>query len=722
MALRRRNLVCNPSAEGGAETALVVAPVITATLNGFSGSSFNVQTGVRSFFMEATGNAGGATALMQWQGLLAAPNAGRLPVEAGDVLTASAVGCYIVDKPAAAQRFYIDWRNAAGASISVSSGSPVPAIGDQVPPPLTATAPVGAVAAGLFFGNFANLGEGEKSTFWIDGLMLGDDGPYFDGDTPGYRWEGVPYGSPSSNPAPPPRRHQNPPLQFILDGRDVTAQLGDQFSFSNADPGGFEMASLTLSRVIQARRGAPLVIRAGLQIVWMGRVSENQPTFSTSVQCEGIGARLKDGRMREVYVDRSVSSWGEPPLARAREIADSGLPQGKVQVRQVEGGLVWDVPNETLPNLEDAERWWHIADGLDAAAVAYKGSRTGAFTNFEAPTLYSAQGDTATGVNSQTLTLDDTVRTVVLTEPRPRLFVRTFVNAGATTPAAGHQQRYTFMAVVGGHGLALRLDGDGLPGFSPDDIARDALRRTDGIVEGVFQQAAGFVVPHSVYPDPVPHEQPIDDMAKLVGFHWGVWEPLSIFDMTPRLDFRAPPTEPTVFCSRADMAGEPDLSERLADLYDTVQVSWTDSGGSKHLTERTASIPELTAAGIDSRVLSIDKGLATEASADLFASYVLGLQRPQSRASGSVVLPGTVGTGSGRKAAMLLQAGLDRLAITDLSVGGAVLSGPPHFRVRRVEVTGSRSGVSTTVSLDAGSNLIEVLVAQLALKTQIAAG
>ncbi len=195
----RTNLIPNPSAEGGAETTKVTTTVASATLNAFSASDFNVEVGYRAFFMEATSSGASGTALMLWQGSLSAPNANRIPVEEGVEYTLSAVGCYIADKPTNGQRFYIAWYNAAGTQVGATvAGNPVTATGEQIPPEFVATAPAGAVAAAVAFGNIANIASPQKSTFWIDALMFtAEPGEYFDGRTPGYRWTGTPYQSPS---------------------------------------------------------------------------------------------------------------------------------------------------------------------------------------------------------------------------------------------------------------------------------------------------------------------------------------------------------------------------------------------------------------------------------------------------------------------------------------------------------------------------------------------
>ena len=177
----RTNLICNPSAEGGAETTKVAAVVANATLNDFSGSFFNPEDGTRSFFMEATATGASASAIMVFQGSIpSGPNLDRYPVQEGRTYYFSAVGCTIGDRPAVGQRLRVAWYNAAGTMIANQEAAPVPSVGSQEPPALMATAPAGAVAGLAGFGNVLNIANGEKSKFWIDGLMFTDrPGPFF---------------------------------------------------------------------------------------------------------------------------------------------------------------------------------------------------------------------------------------------------------------------------------------------------------------------------------------------------------------------------------------------------------------------------------------------------------------------------------------------------------------------------------------------------------------
>jgi hypothetical protein len=86
-----------------------------------------------------------------------------------------------------------------------------------------------------------------------------------------------------------------------------------------------------------------------------------------------------------------TSSQWQTPSARSRACRNRdglGAPTGKISASASGDGLVWDVPNEALPTRRH-RAVLHAPEGVTVIAkVAYQGARTGAFTGFEAPTLF----------------------------------------------------------------------------------------------------------------------------------------------------------------------------------------------------------------------------------------------------------------------------------------------------------------------------------------------
>ena len=244
------------------------------------------------------------------------------------------------------------------------------------------------------------------------------------------------------------------------------------------------------------------------------------------------------------------------------------------------------------------------------------------------------------------------------------------------------------------------------------------------VLPGTILDATGYVAPHVVYRTATPADQIIDDMAKLMGWCWGVWDPGNVLGTQPRLDFRPPPTDATAVVSKAE-CDQLDVTSRLGDLYNVCEATFTDAAGTAGVATATLPNRQLSEAGIATRTLLLDMGLATPASAAVFAAYALALSQVAARAAGSATLPVSVRLpGGGSKPACLLRPGIDKLRITDLVDGGPMLDqGQVRrdvFRISRTETTVAHDGsVSTVAELDTGTNLLETLQARLALSASV---
>jgi hypothetical protein len=212
-------------------------------------------------------------------------------------------------------------------------------------------------------------------------------------------------------------------------------------------------------------------------------------------------------------------------------LAGLSIPTGKITAASSGDGLVWEVPNEALPNSEIAELFYEVPEGLTATSLAYQGARTGAFTGFEVPVLFVAtsQGFSAGPASTVTLTLDDTLRTATPTTAGRYLILRAQVNAGPVTPTAGHQQRYTKIAVYGDHGLTTHpvtnADGTTEPdGVYASDVIRYLIANYCPLLNAGGVQNTTYPIGHLVFRD---RTFPYDAMLTVNSFHrWGLecWE------------------------------------------------------------------------------------------------------------------------------------------------------------------------------------------------------
>ena len=268
------------------------------------------------------------------------------------------------------------------------------------------------------------------------------------------------------------------------DAEDIFTGLG----FSTKRMEGFSSMSLTLPRRIDQEhpdielRDEVNVHSATGDIVWEGRVSAAPRSLddgghSIGVQATGWISSAKDRKFAGIYVDRDTGQWKEPGLLRQGVIATALWGQTKFQASAGQGGLVWNLPNESLPIVETKEL--HYDAGNDrVATVMYKGSRAGSWGSFASPLLYTDDNATMSSAASVALTLDSTLRTATVATPERHAMLEVRNTSAPVTPAAGQQQKLDQIAVYGNHGLTLReVDGSSEPyGVYGSDVMEHIIR------------------------------------------------------------------------------------------------------------------------------------------------------------------------------------------------------------------------------------------------------
>lgn len=526
-----------------------------------------------------------------------------------------------------------------------------------------------------------------------------------------------------------------PRMQVLAGGKDITDRC-DSITFSATDRGGFEIATLGLPSADRPTKGTRVTIRQGLEVAWDGRVAEvadhsvhGRATKTTG--CEGWQALLRDNPYREIYADRDLSRWQGPSLdVQKTLIAEGWLPQAASVAPDPTAGAPSVVTGFsgpwTLPGIPRGEAWYDTG-GIAIGSIYYswvKGSEAPTSWNWQLDLYdvaeHGASGDSSgnlAGAGPGTGTLSATTSTRKFA--KALLFVSPSAAGGSSVAYAIYWQQ---LAVYGQHGLTKRGEEPG--GFYPSDIARHALGKAAGVQPGVIIDSTGYIAPHVVYSTPTNPADVINDMAKLLGWTWGVWEPPSILSTEPRLDFRPPPTDATAAVTKAE-CDELDITSRLGDLYDTAIVTYTDAAGTAgQVTVRLAS-PQLYETGVHERTLELEGGLTSEEGAQVLGLFALGLSQIASRGAGQATLPLSVKLPNGAsKPSCLLRPGIDRLRIVDLLDGGPMLeqgtSRRDVFRISRIETTVSKDGSpNTRVELDQGTNLLEVLQARLALEAGV---
>lgn len=515
-----------------------------------------------------------------------------------------------------------------------------------------------------------------------------------------------------------------PRQQVLIAGRDVTDRC-DSLVYSATDNGGYEIATLGLPAVDRPKKGDAITIRQGLEVAWQGRVAEiadhsQHGRATKTTGGEGLRALLRDTLIQAVYVDRDLTQWGDPSTARQISLATANNQLGSTQAGTDATGLLPALIQQVndswvSPNLPAAEAWYDAGPGnLIQTLYINLTSGAGPFNH----NAFLSSDDVASVVESNLgVALGEQYFSPAT--PLRHVLLQMFANA---TPGgvqgASFVSTWANLAAYGNLGLTLRGPNPG--GFYPSDIARHALSQCAGISVGQIIDAIGYIAPHVVYRTPTAADVIIDDMAKLMGWPWGVWEPSTVLGASPRLDFSPPPTDATAVVTKAE-CDQLDVTSRLGDLYNTCQVSFTDPAGSLGMVTVTLPSPQLAEAGIGTRTLQLNMGVASAAAATTFGLMALALSQISARAAGQATLPVAVRLpGGGSKPACLLRPGIDRLRIVDLVDGGPMFdlanTRRDVFRISRVETTVGKDGIPSTVAeIDSGSNLLDTLQARLTL-------
>lgn len=531
-----------------------------------------------------------------------------------------------------------------------------------------------------------------------------------------------------------------PTIQVIAGDRDITTSH-QGLQLSNVDPGGHEQLQLNPQALDGIRPGSPLTVRLGNDVMWYGLVNEpgqhDKPGRSDySIAALGHGLHLKEP-IRRLYVDRDLSRWGRVSSAYRLAVPTFTLPDPRVQPDTstglpnlqtgTDGGLA-TVPHLSPAALYDAQGLaigslyyaWNRGNGniSSGADPSYNWWTYVSDTDLFAGGTYDTSGDLqAAGPGTGTLTATTGTRKFALVG---------WEYIAASSWSQPFYINWTTLAVFGNNGLTKRgtASATEAPGHYTSDIVGDAIA---GLGFDAIITQDTFIVAHSTYFSPTPREQIVDDMSKLAGgWHWGTWEPRTMFDTAPTFLYHPRAADATCVISRRD-CDELDVPKvRLDQLYDTALVTYRDPAGTSGLVTVTIANPLLAMAGVGSRPLVLDMGIGTAASAQVFAADALALALTSARGGGWAILPDTVQLpGGGRKPACLLKAGRDRLRIIDLPDAGPYTETDTRrfdtFRISRVEPTIDEHGVPRTrVEFDGGADLMEVLNARLAIAATLA--
>lgn len=443
-------------------------------------------------------------------------------------------------------------------------------------------------------------------------------------------------------------------LRVVSGNYDITGLISG-LRYSNVAPGGDETCSFTFNRSWfvsspEIEKGNVVRVMDGIDVLWQGRVEETvrggDSTETIEVTAYGLGRRLKDATMQEIYVDMDLSRWGGPSVQR--------------KINAIYWSLIASEPTTTTdtttgqPSLgsEFSDTWaatttpsveaFYDAKGVAIGSLYYAWKRNpnmgtsapwfwdvvmssdDVFSAFDGPTTLTASGP-GTG-------------TMTASAGRYFASARAGFAAAGGTPGMVYAIYWTCLAVFGRHGLTKQgtATSTAPQGFLVSQIVADMAARASGITVRRVD-ATSFVLRQSAYLEPTVIEDAVRDANKYEAHQrtWGTWGPDSPLDSSSNgnFDYRAIDTTPSWIIFRSDCDSLPSLSSEMASLYDTAKVLYTDPSGAGQIVTRTRSVPDLN--GIP-RTITVNGGTLTTADAQTLGDTVLALSGGFAPARGSL--------------------------------------------------------------------------------------
>jgi hypothetical protein len=531
-------------------------------------------------------------------------------------------------------------------------------------------------------------------------------------------------------------------LSLTVGDKNLTGRFSG-LQCSNVDPGGFELLTCQVRSLLGLFPGDRVVLRHGSDVLFYGTLNEpaeddDGQVAQLSISAVGIGEALKRKPYREIYVDSDLSHWREMGRDRMLLLLNAGYRPGDFQNIVQEDGF--GLPSVTLScnrvsGLHTIGEAWYDAQAIPIGSVFYsvdsydKGaggqsllSSSGGWWVGIGLCQQSDGGGTTEGTGniagSGDLLIDGDFGYAVAAVANKTYAVAQVFNDTFAGGADGQWQVFWRpLAVFGRHGIAVSGAAPNFTGLRVSDIARDAFRRSPIALNLVGVQGSDFITYQAAYFDDTMPETVVADMAKLVGWHWGLWEPVG-FDTKPTAYFAPVPTFPTVTvdAKRCQQLKVPKV--QLDQLYDTCRVKYSEASGTTYFVSVTLDNPYLQQSGI-SRTLSLDMGIGSAAAARAYGRDVLALSQAAARGSGSALLPKLItDAAGGLRPSCTLKAGRDRIrlrGLPDSALGqlGADNRRYDTFHVRRVELSQDDNGeTQTRVEFDGGGDLMEVLQAR----------
>lgn len=381
------------------------------------------------------------------------------------------------------------------------------------------------------------------------------------------------------------------------DGSNIPSGL----SFQTGTPGGHTTLTCELLRRLDVKRSDEnlfdrvTVYGPGAQIVWRGRLNEfprqTGDGFTVTPGAEGYTAALRDNQaFREIYVDRDLSKWTGPGVARGLALtASSFSPVAPSVVPDTSAASLKTGINDTWAATgRPVAEGWYDAQAIPIGSLYYAWKRDttttdNADTNWSWTTaLGSDDVLTATTSSAQLRAAGPDTGTLTASGTRLYAIVQFYYNIAGGTAGRDFAVYWTCLAVYGNHGLTKRgtASATAAQGFYASDVIAHALSATAPSVsyttgtDGSISSTS-IVLEQLAFHDPTTAEEVIKKCNAVHLWDWGCWG--------QQFFFTAPDSSDPWQARIGDGAHLKSDGPTGEDTFNGVVVMYTDPAGQRKL-------------------------------------------------------------------------------------------------------------------------------------------
>jgi hypothetical protein len=527
-------------------------------------------------------------------------------------------------------------------------------------------------------------------------------------------------------------------------------------TYSNKAPGGDYICTFTVHRPWKNRneeldKGNYVRVTEGLEVLWQGRIEEvdrgqDGDDETLTVTAYGLGNRLKDGTIQEIYIDQLLSRWGPPSIARqlalrAVPIVLEPTPEALPSVSSGLPGILFVYAR--LTEGATGGEMWYYGGGVDLGKLLFNFKGSGldaAWSDFALLTPTDNSLGDGTGDFDGVAESNEQGLLATVAGRKYAAFQTYRTQGAAKIDPYGGSHRWEVPKVLGRHGLTQSGTWPNI-GFLVSTLIQDVVRRTEpGTYKGITTRqidATTYVLQQAEFIQPVSFEEAIEKLHEVEKHHrtWGTWATNSVLwpirtyslsEFWAYFDYVEIDTTASWYAFREECDNE-ELHTEIGSLFDHVEVRYTDVNGVQRISSRSVTIPELEEANLSPRTISIDGGTMDEEDAAALGDAALALTGGFAPARGSIELTGTVRhITRGRLPAQRMRADGSAIRLIDVLPTSQLLSlttAPDRrttFPIKEVVVDASNMAEpKVTINVDQVNEAMSALQARVSLDTNL---